>query len=42
MPSVWLPDIDPEASNTIIASSVQGEGFFSFGSARAAASHQGC
>src|SRR5262249_26271501 len=29
MPSVWLPDIDPEASNTITASSVQGEGFFS-------------
>src|SRR5262249_11806668 len=29
MPSVWLPDIDPEASNAIIASSVQGEGFFS-------------
>src|SRR5262252_697042 len=29
MPCVWLPDIDPEASNAIIASSVQGEGFFS-------------
>jgi hypothetical protein len=24
-----LPDIDPDASNTIIASSVQGDGFFS-------------
>jgi hypothetical protein len=29
MPRVWLPDIEPEASNTIMASSVQGEGFFS-------------
>ena len=29
MPSVWLPDMEPEASNTIMASSVQGEGFFS-------------
>src|SRR5688572_4742279 len=33
MPSVWLPDIEPDASNTIIASSVQGLGFFSSGSA---------
>jgi hypothetical protein len=29
MPRVWLPDIDPDASNTIIASSVHGAGFFS-------------
>src|SRR5262249_24913452 len=29
MPSVWLPDIEPDASNTIIASSVQGVGFLS-------------
>src|SRR6187549_1198089 len=29
IPRVWLPDIEPEASNTIMASSVQGDGFFS-------------
>jgi hypothetical protein len=29
MPSVWLPDMEPEASNTIMASSVQGACFFS-------------
>src|SRR6185312_9459124 len=29
MPRVWLPDVEPEASNTIMASSVQGDGFFS-------------
>jgi hypothetical protein len=29
IPRVWLPDIEPEASNTIMASSMQGEGFFS-------------
>src|SRR5262245_55372271 len=29
MPSVWLPDIEPEASNTTTASSVQGAGLFS-------------
>src|SRR5688572_16847429 len=33
MPSVWLPDIEPDASNTIIASSVQGFGFLSSGMA---------
>jgi hypothetical protein len=29
MPKVWLPDIEPEASNTIMASSLHGAGFFS-------------
>jgi hypothetical protein len=29
MPRVWLPDIDPDASKTMIASSVHGPGFFS-------------
>src|SRR3990170_5648085 len=29
MPRTWLPDMEPEASNTIMASSVQGEGLFS-------------
>ena len=28
MPRVWLPDMEPEASNTIMASSVQGACFF--------------
>src|SRR5581483_1449079 len=34
IPSVWLPDIEPDASNTIIASSVQGVGFLSSAGAR--------
>jgi hypothetical protein len=29
MPRTWLPDMEPEASNTIMASSVQGAGLFS-------------
>src|SRR3990170_7281326 len=29
IPSVWFPDMEPEASNTIMASSLQGPGFFS-------------
>ena len=29
MPKIWLPDIEPDASNTIMASSVQGAGFLS-------------
>jgi hypothetical protein len=29
MPRVWLPDIEPEASNTTMASSLHGAGFLS-------------